>query len=138
MLWLKELISQDDDVQLHSQMMPSNNGWISKPQEQGFVQGTWHQLLWFYAQSQYEAASLLPSTFGVEHIQLRRFPQITPAALDVRHLALIHVLSAGSMPFAQIEMLVASEHRPYLCPDLAALSMLGAIKSMPNALACYG
>lgn len=90
-----------------------------------------YSLLWFYGQVYSAAPDLLPPAVGTQLIQLRRFPAVEPAALEMRHLALIHVFSGGALSFAQLQRQVLPEHAPYLCPDLASLYFTGALRLLP-------
>jgi hypothetical protein len=93
-----------------------------------------YSLLWFYGQVYAEAPQLLPAEMGRHLIQLRRFPLVEPAALEMRHLALIHVFSGGALSFSQLQKLVLPEHLASLCPDLASLFFTGAIRLLDDQL----
>jgi hypothetical protein len=86
-----------------------------------------HSLLWFYGQAYSHAPELLPQELGTSLLQLRRLPHIEPAALDIRHLALIRVFSAGALSFAQLQRQVAAHHADHLCADIASLYFTGTL-----------
>ncbi len=131
-LWRNDHPVPQGPVYLNIRQMPRGNGWIDFASQRGFTQGTWQELMWFYAQTQVEALNLVPPSVDTARINLRRFPHIAPGALLTRHLGLIHILSAGPMTFSVIDRFVASENRVFLCADLTALFMQGAIQLMPN------
>lgn len=88
-------------------------------------------LLWFYGQVYSGAPDLLPLEIGKQLIQLRRFPPIAPAALEMRHLALIHVFSGGALSFAQLQKQISPEYADSLCADLASLYFTGTLRFLP-------
>jgi hypothetical protein len=90
-----------------------------------------HGLLWFYGQVYSGAPDLLPPEIGTQLIQMRRFPPVEPAALEMRHLALIHVFSGGALSFAQLQKQIAPEHAGNLCADLASLYFTGTLRLLP-------
>jgi hypothetical protein len=90
-----------------------------------------YSLLWFYGQVYSDAPDLLPAEMGTQLIQLRRFPLVEPAALEMRHLALIHVFSGGALSFMQLQKQVAPSHANSLCADLASLYFTGALRLLP-------
>lgn len=96
-----------------------------------FSRHTLHALLWFYGQVYAGAPDLLPPEMGEQLIQLRRFPPLEPAALEMRHLALIHVFSGGALSFAQLRKQIPAEHASSLCADLASLYFTGALRLLP-------
>jgi hypothetical protein len=98
----------------------------------GFEHCSLHSLLWFYGQVYSAAPDLLPPEMGTHLIQLRRFPAVEPAALEMRHLALIHIFSGGALSFMQLQQHVAQAHRPCLCADVASLYFTGALRLLPR------
>ena len=96
-----------------------------------FVSYPLHALLWFYGQVYTNAPGLLPPEMGTQLIQLRRFPTVTPAALEMRHLALIHVFSGGALSFAQLQRLTPTDNASNLCADLCSLYFTGALRLLP-------
>lgn len=98
----------------------------------GFAECPLYALLWFYGQVYSAAPDLLPAEFGSQLIQLRRFPRVDPAALEMRHLALIHVFSGGALSFLQLQKHTAQESSDSLCADLASLYFTGALRLLPN------
>jgi hypothetical protein len=90
-----------------------------------------HALLWFLGQAYGPAVSLLPAAMATHRIELRRFPMIEPAALDVRHIALLNFFSAGAQSFEQLSQLVTAEQLDHLCADLCSLHLTGTLKLLP-------
>ena len=84
-------------------------------------------LRWFYGQVDGGAPDLLPPEMGLHLLELRRLPQVDPAALQMRHLALIHIFSSGALSFAHVRSLIAPAHSGSLCADLASLYLTGAL-----------
>jgi hypothetical protein len=103
----------------------------SAAQGKEFVTYSLYSLLWFYGQVYSGAPDLLPQEMSVQLIQLRRFPLVEPAALEMRHLALIHVFSGGALSFTQLQKQVSQEHADSLCADLASLYFTGALRLLP-------
>jgi hypothetical protein len=97
----------------------------------GFETHTLYSLLWFYGQVYSAAPELLPPEMGTQLIQLRRLPPVEPAALEMRHLALIHIFSGGALSFTQLQQMVAAEQSPSLCADLASLYFTGSLRLLP-------
>lgn len=93
-----------------------------------------YSLLWFYGQVYAAAPELLPADMGSHLIQLRRFPLVEPAALEMRNLALIHIFSGGAISFKQLQRLVSPEHAASLCPDLASLYFTGALRLLTDSM----
>jgi hypothetical protein len=96
-----------------------------------YVSYSLYSLLWFYGQVYSDAPDLLPEEIGMQLIQLRRFPLVEPAALEMRHLALIHVFSGGALSFTQLQKQIPQEHASSLCADLASLYFTGALRLLP-------
>jgi hypothetical protein len=111
----------------------------SLPAEQGagallgkeFASYSLYSLLWFYGQVYSGAPDLLPPEIDIQLIQLRRFPLVEPAALEMRHLALIHIFSGGALSFTQLQAQVSPENTNNLCADLASLYFTGALRLLP-------
>jgi hypothetical protein len=101
------------------------------PQSKEFVSYPLYSLLWFYGQVYSGAPDLLPQEISTQLIQLRRFPLVEPAALEMRHLALIHVFSGGALSFTQLQQQISQEHANSLCADLASLYFTGALRLLP-------
>jgi hypothetical protein len=99
-----------------------------------FQEHSLYSLLWFYGQVYAAAPELLPAEMGSHLIQLRRFPLVEPAALEMRHLALIHIFSGGAISFTQLQRLVSPEHAKSLCPDLASLYFTGALRLLDDTM----
>jgi hypothetical protein len=102
--------------------LPAGKEWVSH---------TLYSLLWFYGQVYSAAPELLPQEMGQQLIQLRRFPPVEPAALEMRHLALLHVFSGGALSFAQLQRQVPAEQLGSLCADLASLYFTGSLRLLP-------
>ncbi len=90
-----------------------------------------HTLMWFLGQTFAPSVDWLPQELGCSRIQLRRFPQVPPAAMAMRHLALIHQFSRGAMSFARLERSLPPEHRHFLCADLASLYLSSTLRLLP-------
>jgi hypothetical protein len=101
------------------------------PPEKDLTHHSLYSLLWFYGQVYSGAPDLLPEQMGTQLIQLRRFPLVEPAALEMRHLALIHVFSGGALSFTQLQQQVSPEHAGNLCADMASLYFTGALRLLP-------
>jgi hypothetical protein len=104
---------------------------IIASQGKEFVSYSLYSLLWFYGQVYSEAPDLLPPEIDIQLIQLRRFPLVEPAVLEMRHLALIHIFSGGALSFTQLQAQVSPENADNLCADLASLYFTGALRMLP-------
>ncbi len=112
--------------------LPPNKGADQLPNaSKGFETYTLYSLLWFYGQVYSVAPELLPPEMGTQLIQLSRFPAVEPAALEMRHLALIHIFSGGALSFTQLQQQVSPTHAKSLCADLASLYFTGALRLLP-------
>ncbi len=103
----------------------------SWPKGKEFAVYPLHALLWFYGQVYSSAPDLLPEEMGEKLIQLRRFPPVEPAALEMRHLVLIHIFSGGALSFAQLQKQIPPELASNLCADLASLYFTGSLRLLP-------
>ncbi len=118
-------------LSLHQLPVGQGEGLEHMKQGKEFVSHGLHSLLWFYGQVYSSATDLLPPEMGTQLIQLRRFPPVAPAALEMRHLALIHVFSGGALSFAQLQKQVAPDHASSLCADLASFYFTGSLRLLP-------
>jgi hypothetical protein len=89
-------------------------------------------LLWFFGQVDSRAPDVMPFEIGAQLIQLRRIPPVEPAALEMRHLALIHLFSGGALSFSQLQMQLSEEYAQYLCADLASLFCTGTLRLLAS------
>ena len=119
---------QQEPLSLHQM---AEDQCAKRPDTSAFAAHAMYGLLWFYGQVYSGAPDLLPPEIGEQLIQLRRFPPIAPAALEMRHLALIHVFSGGALSFAQLQKQISPEHAGSLCADLASLYFTGALRLLP-------
>jgi hypothetical protein len=90
-----------------------------------------HTLMWFLGQIYAPSVDWLPQELGSSRIQLRRFPQVPPAAMAMRHLALLHQFSRGAMSFARLERSIEPAHRHFLCADLTSLFLSNTMRLLP-------
>jgi hypothetical protein len=115
-------------LSLHQLPLGQTAKWL---ESQEFSSYAMYSLLWFYGQVYSHSPDLLPPEIGMQLIQLRRFPPVEPAALEMRHLALIHVFSGGALSFAQLQKQISPEFADSLCADLASLYFTGALRLLP-------
>ena len=128
-VWIKTAAyQQTEPLSLHQQSSVQS---AKRPDTSTFEAHAMYALLWFYGQVYSGAPDLIPTEIGEQLIQLRRFPPVAPAALEMRHLALIHVFSGGALSFAQLQKQIAPEHASSLCADLASLYFTGALRFLP-------
>lgn len=115
---------------------PQTLAWIEMaastmpPVTDDFASTTVHHLLWYYGQAVPLAPAALPADMGSAPLQLRRFPPVDPQALDMRHLALLRVLSAGALTFEQLQGRTSAPDQAHLCADLASLYFTGSLVLM--------
>lgn len=103
------------------------------PASDDFATTTVHHLLWYYGQTVPLAPTALPSSMGNASLQLRRFPPVDPQVLEMRHLALLRVLSAGALTFEQLQSRTSAPDQIHLCADLTSLYFTGSLKLMASA-----
>jgi hypothetical protein len=101
------------------------------PDPPNFQSTTVHHLLWYYGQAVPLAPKALPLGVGHEPLQLRRFPPVEPQVLEMRHLALLRLLSAGALTFDQLVTHTCAEDQNFLCADLASLYFTGSLVLLP-------
>jgi hypothetical protein len=104
------------------------------PNTSDFHSTTVHHLLWYYGQAVPLAPMALPLGMGHEPLQLRRFPPVEPQALEMRHLALLRLLSAGALTFDQMLSHTCAGDQNFLCADLASLYFTGSLVLLPSSL----
>jgi hypothetical protein len=87
-------------------------------------------LLWYYGQAVPSAVQVLPQRIAQHSLALRRFPPVDSRALEMRHLALLRLFSAGALTFAQLHANTSGADRRYLCADIASLFFTGAVATV--------
>jgi hypothetical protein len=90
-----------------------------------------HHLLWFYGQTVPEAVHSLPASMGVLALRLRRFPPVEPKALELRHLAMLRLFSAGPMHFSQLFANTPKQDQDKLVADVASFYFTGSLAPVP-------
>jgi hypothetical protein len=106
------------------QEVPANTPPPASPQ---FHSTTVQHLLWFYGQAVPLAPQALPVGMASAPLQLRRFPPVEPQTLEMRHLALLRLLSAGALTFDQLVARTSADDQQFLCADLASLYFTGSL-----------
>ncbi len=131
-VWVAPDVAVYTQEQLAVQAMPVVAGLPDRVQSH-FHQTSYAQLLWYCGQTVPETVHALPK--GIDHlpIELRRFPPVDPQALEMRHLALLRLFSAGPLTFAQLLANTNAADHPYICLDLASLYLTGALALAPQA-----
>jgi hypothetical protein len=92
---------------------------------------TQHHLLWFYGQTVPEAVQSLPASMGVLALRLRRFPPVEPKALELRHLAMLRLFSAGPMHFSHLLANTHKQDQGKLVADVASFYFTGSLAPVP-------
>ena len=90
-----------------------------------------HHLLWFYGQTVPEAVHALPASMGVLALRLRRFPPVEPQALELRHLAMLRLFSAGPMCFSHLFANTRKQDQDKLVADVASFYFTGSLAPVP-------
>jgi hypothetical protein len=91
-----------------------------------------HHLLWFYGQTVPEAVHALPASIGQHPLRLRRFPPVDPKVLEMRHLAMLRLFSAGPMPFSHLLANTKQHDQGTLVADVASFYFTGALAVVPR------
>jgi hypothetical protein len=91
-----------------------------------------HHLLWFYGQTVPEAVHALPASMGVLALRLRRFPPVEPKALELRHLSMLRLFSAGPMHFSQLWAHTSQQDQDKLVADVASFYFTGSLATVPR------
>jgi hypothetical protein len=90
-----------------------------------------YELLWHFGLHSDQALSAMPESIDDAHLQLRRFPAVSPHQLDSRHMALFYLFSSAAATFAQLHAALKPEQALWLCADLAALHVTGCLAFLP-------
>ena len=108
------------------QELPDN---LSPPgrETDAFDTTTQHHLLWFYGQAVPQAVHALPTHMGSLALRLHRFPPVDPKALELRHLALLRLLSSGPMVFSHLFANTPAPDQGHLVADVASLYFTGSL-----------
>jgi hypothetical protein len=112
---------------LSLRIMPGSAGLLEGSTANDFQAHSLASLLWHYAQSAPQALAQMPR-LRQQMLSIRRFPQLEPASLQLRHLRLIHRLSRESLRFEALQISLPPEDAALICPDLAALYFTGALR----------
>jgi hypothetical protein len=112
---------------LSFRIMPSSAGLLEGSAASDFQTHSLASLLWHYAQSAPQALLAIPH-LQQQMLGIRRFPQLEPSSLQLRHLRLIHRLSRESLLFEALQDSLPPEDAALICPDLAALYFTGALR----------
>jgi hypothetical protein len=90
-----------------------------------------HHLLWFYGQTVPEAVLALPPSIGLLALRLRRFPPVEPQVLELRHLAMLRLFSAGPMYFSHLFANTHKQDQDKLVADVASFYFTGSLAPVP-------
>jgi hypothetical protein len=112
---------------LSLRVMPGSAGLLEGSAASDFQTHSLASLLWHYAQSAPQALEQMPR-LQQKMLSIRRFPQLEPASLQLRHLRLIHLLSRESLSFETLQTSMPPDDAVWVCPDLAALYFTGALR----------
>jgi hypothetical protein len=108
-----------------------DNALPSETQTGEFDATSQHHLLWFYGQTVPEAVHALPASIGVLALRLRRFPPVEPKALELRHLSMLRLFSAGPMHFSQLFANTNKHDQDKLVADVASFYFTGSLAPVP-------
>lgn len=108
------------------------DAWPPATQLAEFDSTNQHHLLWFYGQTVPEAVHALPVSLGEQALKLRRFPPVDPKALELRHLAMLRVLSSGPMLFSHLLANTNPHDQGTLVSDVASFYFTGALAVVPH------
>jgi hypothetical protein len=111
---------------LSLRFLPSSAGQLEGAAARDFQTIPLASLLWNYAQTSPAAMQEMPRLHK-QTLTIRRFPQIEPSCLQLRHLRLIHQLSRESLHFESLQERLPLDDAELVCPDLAALYFTGAL-----------
>lgn len=84
-------------------------------------------LLWYFGQTVHEAVEEMPEALIKGKLLLRKLPLITPNALHMRHLHLIHLFSAGPIRLPTLLARIRPEAVATICADLTSLYFTGCL-----------
>ncbi len=110
---------------------PKDSAWPPDPSLGEFDTTNQNHLLWFYGQTVPDAVHALPSSIAQQALKLRRFPPVDPKALELRHLAMLRLFSAGPMPFSHLWMNTHKHDQGRLVADVASFYFTGALAIVP-------
>lgn len=126
---VRQLASESEAKLLSWRELPATAGAFDASVQQQFRSSTAYMLLWFYGQVSADALELVPHELISGAMLLRKLPLIDPRALDLRHLKLIHIFSAGSLTFQEVLSLLEPEATKYIGSDIASLYLTGCLVS---------
>lgn len=129
-VWVHRNLPTYDAHDLAWQEAP-DNAWPSDTEIGEFDTTNQHHLLWFYGQTVPEAVHALPASVGVLALRLRRFPPVEPRALELRHLAMLRLFSAGPMYFSHLFANTHKQDQGKLVADVASFYFTGSLAPVP-------
>ena len=105
-----------------TQILPASAHMLDAASAKNFERIDLMELMWYLGQTQVETAMKLPP-LGAQKLSIRRMPPVRPAALQMRQLSLIHLLSQNQLNFEQLSYKVERIDQPWLCADLSSLAL---------------
>ena len=112
---------------IHVRVMPSAAGLLDRAAAQGFKTWPLMALYWHLGQASLSAIDRMPA-LAAQKLVVRRFPALEPAALLLRQLQLIHLIGQNNLSFEQLLAQLQGDGLAHVCPDLASLYLMGALR----------
>ncbi len=103
----------------------------AKPRK-GFETVPLQDVLWWYGLHSNDALTQTPDWVKGGSMVLKHFPQISPALLETRHLAILYLFGAGPLTYGDLWHTLDGAARPLLCADLAAMVFTGCLAQAPE------
>jgi hypothetical protein len=89
--------------------------------------------IWLYAQLDAEAMLDVPPDMGVNWLQLRRLPAVSPRLMTDHHMQIIRKLLTRQQRFELLRIKTAKDLQPNLVSDLACLYLTRSLAIIDNA-----
>jgi hypothetical protein len=97
-----------------------------------FEYTTPHMLIWYFGQVMPEAIDSIPNSLMKSKLLLRKLPLVNPNALNLGHLHLIHLFSAGPIYLHTLLGRIHPEFKSTFCADIASLYLTGCLVAQDN------
>lgn len=120
-LQLRRSVSAAETQALSWRQMPVNASGVEGMAATQFEIASLDDLLWQLGQFEPRAAESLPTAVASAPLALRRLPLTNPAMLEMRHFALMHLLSREHLSFEQIIRELDDDDTGALCSDVTSL-----------------
>jgi hypothetical protein len=117
----------DDLGEISLKHLPATAAKFDRQVATQFEYTTPHMLMWYFGQVMPEAIESIPNSLMKSKLLLRKLPLVNPSALNLGHLHLIHLFSAGPIYLHTLLERINSEFKSSFCADMASLYVTGCL-----------